>query len=641
VTGGSAVVSWRGGGKWSGPEIKGNGTVKVTDVKLTDRPAFSIALATQHDGRTARLTGLEASTGSFRVEAEAEVTESEVRVPEISVHSGDLPLVKGSAELPTAFARKPRPAIPLDPTRPLKVALQISKLDVAKLFASFGIKAPITGIANGHVTLKGTLPDLEGSVDLALTEMRTGATKGKLDAATLKLEASLANDKLALKAGLDQKPLRTLTVTGALPFDAEKVMREPASLLDTEVDAQLLLPESDLSIVRRFVPTLATIEGTVAADVRISGPLRSPHWQGVMRAEAPSATFEKTPMGIRDLKARVYFQDKQIKIDDVSAILAGGDVRVLGGLDVSDLRNPVVDLRLEATQALIVRNESLSARANGTLTCKGTLQKADIAGRAELVRCRVFKEIEFLPLSLPNQLPPPPPAVQVRKPPALPPTFGEWTFNVEIVTRDSIRLLGNVLNGAATTSLHLGGTGAAPTLEGEVSFEGARVRLPNSKLTITRGKLIFAKDKPFEPTLDVLGDSLVGNYEVTINAYGSAFKPKVRFSSSPPLSEGEIATLLATGTVGGGERAAAGAAANAVAFQVLSKAYRSVFNKAAPKRYDEEPPRLTFSFSPLSTGTSEPGVSANYEISDKLQATGAVTERGTFRGMLYYMVRLR
>ena len=62
---------------------------------------------------------------------------------------------------------------------------------------------------------------------------------------------------------------------------------------------------------------------------------------------------------------------------------------------------------------------------------------------AELVRCRVFKEIEFLPLSLPNQLPPPPPSVTVRKPPALPAPFGQWTFNVDIVTRDSIRLLGN------------------------------------------------------------------------------------------------------------------------------------------------------------------------------------------------------
>jgi autotransporter translocation and assembly factor TamB len=641
VTGGSAMISWRGSGKPAGPEIKGDGTLKLTGVKLADRPAFSVSLATKHEGRRAQLTGLQASTGSFRVEAEAEVTETEVRVPEISVHSGDLPLVTGSVELPTAFAQQPRLAIPLDPTRPLKVSLHIAKLDLAKLFASFGIKPPVTGIANGEVNLKGTLPELEGNVDLVLSEMRAGATKGKLDAATLTVKGSLTDDKLSLKAGVDQKPLRSLTITGALPFDAEKVMRDPKSMLDSEIEAQLQLPESDLSIIRRFVPTLATLEGTVAADVKISGPLRSPHWQGALRADAPSATFEKTPMGIRDLKARVSFEDKQIKFDDVSAILAGGAVRVVGGMNVTDLKSPLVDLRLEARQALIVRNESLSARANGTITCKGTLQKADIAGRVELVRCRVFKEIEFLPLSLPNHLPPPPPAVQVRKPPAMPPPFGDWTLNVDIVTSDSIRLLGNVLNGGATTSLHLGGTGAAPTLEGEVSFEGARVRLPNSKLTITRGKLIFTKDKPFEPTLDVLGDSLVGNYEVSINAYGSAFAPKVRFNSSPPLSEGEIATLLATGTVGGGDRAAAGAAANLAAFQVLSKAYRRVFDKAAPKRYDEEPPRLTFSFSPLSTGTSEPGVSASYEISDKLQATGAVTERGTFRGMLYYMVRLR
>jgi autotransporter translocation and assembly factor TamB len=207
---------------------------------------------------------------------------------------------------------------------------------------------------------------------------------------------------------------------------------------------------------------------------------------------------------------------------------------------------------------------------------------------------------------------------------------------VDIVTRDPIRLLGNVMSGSATSNVKLSGTGAAPTLDGEVGFEGARVRLPNSRLTVSRGRLIFDKDKPFEPEIDVRADSLVSNYEVTVTAYGSAFKPKVRFTSSPPLAENEVAMLLATGSASGGENAIAGAAANTAAFEVLKKAYRSVFDKAAPKRYNDDPPRLTFSLSPVTQG-----VTASYQISDRMQLTGETTDRGTFRGMLYYMVRLR
>lgn len=641
LTGGSAVVSWKGTGRIFDGDIQGGGSLQLADVKLADRPPFSVTLETTHAGRKAQISALRASTGQFRIDAKADISETDLSIPHLSVFSGEVSLMSGAVELPLALAQQPRPRIPLDTQRPVKVSLHAAKLELGKLFEVFGMKPPVVGVADMDLELHGLLPDLEGRFNMALTGVRAEATKEKLDPASLRVDATLSKDRLSLQASVDQKPLRPLELTGTMPLDPEKLMRDPSTLLDSAVEARVVLPESDLSIVRRFVPAIATLQGKVAADVKVSGTLREPHLAGALVADVSSATLAATPMDIKDLKARVSFEDKQIRLDDVSVMLAGGDVRVTGGVDITELKKPVVDLRLDARQALIVRNESYSARADGVITCKGTLEKAEIAGRAELVRCRVFKEIEFLPLSLPNQLPPPPPAVTVRRPPALPAPFGQWTFNVDIVTRDSIRLLGNVLNGAATAKLHLGGTGTAPELVGDVSFQGVRVRLPNSRLNITRGALIFTKDRPFEPALDVVGESLVGNYEVMINAYGSAFQPKVRFSSSPPLSEGEIATLLATGTVGGGEGAAAGAAANTAAFQVLSKAYRSVFNQTAPKRYDEEPPRLTFSFSPMSTGTSAPGVSANYEISDKLQATGAATERGTFRGMLHYMVRLR
>lgn len=637
LTGGSATVSWEGSGKIFEGVVQGNSALKIADLKMADRPAFSVSLETKHEGKQAQISALRASTGNFRIEAQANVSQTDLKISKLSVFSGDLALANGSADIPLALAEHPRPPIPLDAKRPVNISLHAAKLDLTKLFQAVGRKAPVSGMANADVELHGLLADMEGKIMLVVTGMRSEAVKGKLEPAVLRVDGSLAKQRLSLRATVDQKPLRTLAITGELPLDAEKLIRAPKSVLDSEVQARLVMPNSDLSIVRRFVPTIAELKGTVGADVSITGPLRSPHLKGALIAEAPSATFEKTPMDIKNLKARISFVDKHIKFDDVSAILAGGEIRATGGVDVSDMTNPLVDLQINAREALIMRNESVSARADGMLTIKGTLAKAEIAGRAELVRCRIFKEIEFLPLSLPNQLPPPPPPVEQATKPTLPPPMTGWTFNVDIKTRDPIRLLGNVLNGSATAAnVHLGGTGAAPELEGEVVFDGARVKLPNSGLTVTRGKLIFTKADPFEPILDVQGDSLVSSYEVTLYASGPARKPKLRFASSPPLSEGEIATLLATGAAPGSDgTGTAGAAANTAAFMVINKAYRSIFKKSSPKRYDDEPGRLTFG-----TGGAGGGVmSATYEISPHFQATGGVTERGTFRGMLYYMVR--
>lgn len=643
ITSGTASVVWKGSGKLYEADIDGTGTVRVDGLKIAGRPdAISLALETKHDGKRAELTQLNVTAGPLRVEASGVVSQTEISIPKVSILSDKLTLLNGSVEVPLALTQTPRPAIPLDEKRPVAIKLHGEKLDVAKLFSIIGKEAPASGVIGLDVQFDGTFPQLKGKAALTVDQLRVKAAKSAgLDPANVRLDVTLADQKLVVAASVAQKQLKTLTLDASLPLDIAKLQKDPNAILDAPLAARLTLPDSDLAAVKRFVPALADLRGVAGLDVTVSGTARAPEWQGVVHAEVPTAAVKDLDMDIKNARARISFTHKRVNLDDVSVTLAGGGLRVSGGVDLADIKQPVFDVRLNADDALIMRDEAMSARADADVTCKGPLAKAEVAGRVQLVRCRVFKEIEFLPLSLPNQLPPPPPAVKARKPPELPAPLDQWTFNVDIVTQDPVRLLGNVLNGSATTDLHVGGTGAKPELVGKVSFDGARVRLPNSRLAITRGRLNFAAEHPFEPTLDVYGDSLVGSYAVTVNAYGSAFDPKVRFTSSPPLSDGEIATLLATGAVAANEQSAAGVAANQAAFTLLSRAYRSVFNKAAPKRYDEEPPKLTFNFSLLGTGTSQPGVTANYEISPKLQATGTVTERGTFRGMLYYMVRLR
>jgi autotransporter translocation and assembly factor TamB len=345
-------------------------------------------------------------------------------------------------------------------------------------------------------------------------------------------------------------------------------------------------------------------------------------------------------MDIKNGKVRLSFEGQKLKVDEASILLAGGTIRRGGDVTLAPLAAPAMNRRLDAGQALIVRDNTMSLRADANITCTGTLKKADVAGRVYLVRGRVFKEIEFLPLSLPEHIPPPPPPVTPSsKQTSLPPPFSDWTFNVDITTRDPIRLMGNVLNGAAVVDMHVRGNGAAPVIEGTTKLQDSHVHLPFSRLNISRGVITFDKEHPLDPTLDVQGDALVNNYEVTVYAYGSALSPKTRFSSSPPLSESDIATLLATGSTAGDARTAENVAGNAAAFLVISRLYRSLFDKAAPKRYNQEPAKLSFSFSPLDTSGNGRSVTAIYEINPKLQAQGTVTDRGTFRGLLYYLFR--
>ena len=641
ITSGRADFSWKAKGRLSPRDFTGSATVNVTDLRREgSTDAFSLAFEARHAGRRAEIAKLQISGGGFRGEATGSISDTDLSIPRVTIFSRDLQLVDGSVQLPLLLAQKPRPAIPIDPKRPLAIKLRMDKLDIAKLMAVVGQKPAVSGVVSAEVEIGGRLAEVAGKALIQVQKFRASAAANKLEPASLHVNATLARGRIDITASARQQPLQTATATAALPFDLQKVAADPDPLLDAPLTARIILPRSNLAVMRHFVPALASIDGTMSADVQVSGSLRKPEWSGVILADAPRAAMKDSDMDIRDAKVRATFRGQRITLDDVSASLSGGGMRLKGAVELTRLADPKLDLQLEVRESLIARDETMSLRADGSLTITGAWSKADVAGRVELVRGRIFKEIEFLPLSLPDQLPPPPPLVPNAKTPVFPPPFGPWNFNVDIVTRDPIRLLGNVLSGGATADFHLSGTGAAPVLEGKFSGLGARLQLPFSGLELSRSDVIYTKDKLFVPQLDLQGESVVGNYQVTVYATGPAAKPKLRFTSSPPLTEPEIATLLATGTAAGDAQSASGVAANRVAFLVLSKAYRKLFNKNAPTRQNVQPGPASFSLNPLSSGASLGRISGMFEITPNWQAEIALADRG-FLGMLSYLVRFR
>jgi hypothetical protein len=644
IESGSLQLDWHSTGVLASKDIDGGGSLKLENLKLQDKPdRLALRLEVKHAGKKAELTNLQASAGKFRAELQASISETELLLPKLTVFSNDLKLVEGHMRVPLILNATPRPAIPVARDQPLDIHLDMEKLNFTQLAQAIGMKLPVQGEGTAKVDFQGTLADLQGQALIKLTEVRTAALQSKLEPASLNLEVKLAKDRVALNAVATQKPLQPLSVKAEAACDLEKLLADPKLMKDTPLQASVSLPPSSLETLPKFIPDLKTLKGQVALEAKISGTVSQPQWAGLLQADVSEIDIKNMVMDTKDVKAHLSFTGNKILLDDVSAMVSGGTVKVLGSVDAANLKDPTFDLKLQASEALLVRDSTMSFRANADLSLQGTLAKSALKGRVDLVRGRVFKEIEYLPLSLPNQLPPAPPPVRVKNaaPPTAPALLKDWTFDVAIATRDPVRLLGNVLNGGVLVNLQAGGTGAAPSLVGKVSLDGARLRLPFSRLSITRGDVLFTKENPFQPTLDLQGDSLVGNYLVTLYGYGSALAPKLRFTSSPPLPEAEIATLLATGSTAGDLRSSEGVAANRAAFLLLSQTYRKLFNQTAPRRQQEEAPRLSFSFNPLSTGTSQRSVTATYELSPKVQAVGTFSENGGFRGLLYYLVRFR
>lgn len=630
---GSALVSWDATGQINPLLINGTGNVDVSGVKLDIMPEVIglKASVTQADADIDVKT-LAASVGPWRAEGRAKFDGARLTIPELKGWLKDQPLLQLSASAPVKFREEP-----------LELKLNIDKLDTGKLAAALGQKFPANGVVSARADFHGTLANLEGALNADVVQIKVDQKEAaSLEPGSVKLNIALGDGKVNVTSTIIQKPLQPLTVKASAPLNIPNLMEQPSLAEQLPITAEAHLPSSNLNFLPKFVPAIHEITGTAGLDVTVSGTVSQPKIKGLVTASVPEAIFTAGNLpSLKDVNVRIRADDRKITIENASLLLSGGNLKLTGGSDLTNVADPTLDLRVNAEEILVVRDDTISLRANANIACEGKLSKALVKGNIDLVRGRVFKEIEFLPLSLPNQLPPPPASTTLGKsgPPSLPAPLDKWDFDVGIRTKDPIRLLGNVAHGGAVADLKLVGTGANPELTGMVKLEESWVKLPFSRLNLTQAEILFLKDKPFDPQIQMLGESIVGNYMVTLNVTGRALDPKLRFTSSPPLPEGDIASLLATGTTTNDLQSGNGEAAGRAIFLVVQSAYRKLFPKLSDSLEEAEPPRLTFELTGF--GTNSGGVSAVYEINKKVKAIGRVGQAGTFRGLLYYLIRFR
>jgi len=643
---GSLVADWEGGGAEAVASIKGTGSVRVRGLEV-DGVGWPLGMeaTVAQVGQEVSVSRLVATAGPWRAEGAGRWDGARVEVPALNVLINDRRVVRVDGGLPLGGGRGSGRDGVMDPDAPLALRLRVEALDLDRLGQDLGRPLPVRGQLTADGTVSGTLRTLTGSLTAEASGLRpAGPPVKNLDPATATLQAALRDGRLKVEGRVRQKPLEPLSVEVTAPVDPVALVRDPAAVRAIPLTGRVRMAESSLAFVPGWVPAVQSVRGTARVEATISGTVGQPRWNGGATVVLPEARLAGASLpSIKDVVVRLRADETRVIVEEAGVLVAGGRLRLQGGVDLARWPDPALDLRLTADEVLVVRDENLSLRANAGITCRGPLSRAAVSGTVDLVRGRVFKEVEFLPLSLPDQLPPPPPPTGLgrRGPPALPRPFDAWTVDLAIRTRDPIRLMGNVARGNVTTDLRLTGTGARPVLIGRAELGQMWVKLPFSRLNITEGAIDFTEDKPFDPQINVFGESVTGGRVVQVAVQGRALDPRVRLTSSPPLSEGDIAALLATGVTTGDLAAHGDEAAGRAAYVMLQQAYRKMFRNTSRRRDDAEPPRLSFELALFGNDPSRRSVSAVYELNPKWRVIGRVGESGTFRGLLYYLIRFR
>jgi translocation and assembly module TamB len=87
-----------------------------------------------------------------------------------------------------------------------------------------------------------------------------------------------------------------------------------------------------------------------------------------------------------------------------------------------------------------------------------------------------------------------------------------------------------------------------PAIEGELEAKQGTMKQLGRVFNLRRGRIVFyADEEELNPELDLALGVRVGSYDITIALTGTAAEPKLEFSSSPDLGDGDIISVLLFG----------------------------------------------------------------------------------------------
>jgi outer membrane protein insertion porin family len=299
--------------------------------------------------------------------------------------------------------------------------------------------------------------------------------------------------------------------------------------------------DTELGIIGTLVAGRAT--GRIQGNVELRGPSGAPR----LAADASLSDASWLVPGLRILfggwSGRLQLTENDLSLTNLGGTVNGGTIRIDGQLPLEG-RGAGGGLTIVARDILLDVPRGLHSQLGADLVWRQSDAAATLQGKVEVTANRYTEPVTRI-LQLVNSLAS---ATRSSGDSSLPPWLVRTALEINVAVTDPILIDNSAGSVELIPDLRLGGTVDSPSLSGRVDIiDDGRVQLGGHAYRLRDSLLRFAPTDGLVPTLDVLGDTRIGAYDVTIRLTGTPDRIETSFTSVPPLGERDLETLIVTG----------------------------------------------------------------------------------------------
>jgi len=299
--------------------------------------------------------------------------------------------------------------------------------------------------------------------------------------------------------------------------------------------------------------TLRSSGGRLGLELTVSGSRAAPRAEGQLAVDGGRLELFAAGVPYENVRARLVAHDTRVELRELHAEAGEGSADVTGTATIGLAEPSRLDLAAHLTEFFAVRREAYEAAVSGDVAVRGALGAPEVTGRLEVVRALVR------PAALPASGPTTPrdPTIRVV---GLPETEASEAAasGFEVARAVAVDVTVDIGRNAwirrSDANIEISGQLRVTKAHEEALRVVGEIRLlrgwfifQSRRFTIDQGAITFTGASPPKPTFDVTAVYRAHEYRIEVRITGSGEKPNLVLSSTPPLEEADILSVLLFG----------------------------------------------------------------------------------------------
>lgn len=298
-----------------------------------------------------------------------------------------------------------------------------------------------------------------------------------------------------------------------------------------------------LRLLHVIVPFLEELNGQLDLSARLAGSLEKPEIFGTAKVKEGFVKLKGFPHSLEKLDGDLSFSHSKVLISNVKGQLSGGLITGEGQIQIQGLKSLPTQIKIKLQNVNLQVPDGVKTIGDGDLLFSGNWFPFTLSGVYNVSSAYIDKEFGGEEAA----------GLNARQSVYLPKSLKENSFeplllDLQVIIGRNAVIKNKLVDGTITGELQVKGPPSSPLLFGKINLEKtSKLNFRDKIFEVQTGLLQFNDPQEINPELYISANSRVNEYDINLLVQGPSKNLIVKTTSSPPLSEQDIFSLLALG----------------------------------------------------------------------------------------------